>query len=235
MSIHEGTLKILMGRHRCDQSPGPAPPYTDVLFKQVVLALHYLHEEGIIHKDVKPDNILYDHKGANSQLAFYLTDFGLSKEQDFESAGECVVGSIPYMAPEVYQSQPHTGKSDMWSLGVMMLEVLGYFCMQEIDLEPREWRNRMSLLPNFQPNFSFELYQGPPISNTTWPNHLRWYGRVLALPKNKMIIHDCLIPLLKDDANDRFDTGRVIARFPSENPVRRYNLRNLAARQEFRL
>lgn len=95
---------------------------------QIVKALKYLRENGIIHRDLKPDNILISNTGK-----LKLTDFGLSflgmfnrqlpiDDQKIES--NSYVGTPDYVAPEIILARPHTFTCDLWSLGVIMYEML---------------------------------------------------------------------------------------------------------------
>lgn len=84
----------------------------------VLIALEYLHNSGVIHKDVKPENIVFDLKG----YAF-LTDFGASTIFHTENSGE-TSGTPGYMAPEVICRQNHSFVSDFFALGVILYEFM---------------------------------------------------------------------------------------------------------------
>src|SRR5262249_46521604 len=85
-------------------------------------ALHAAHLAGLIHRDVKPGNILLDRSG-NA----YLTDFGMAVREEEQPAQRCkVAGTMAYMSPEQICGDTHLmdGRADIYSLGVVLYELL---------------------------------------------------------------------------------------------------------------
>jgi serine/threonine protein kinase/predicted ATPase/DNA-binding SARP family transcriptional activator len=92
------------------------------LLDQIAGALDTAHRQGVVHRDVKPENILLDRDG-NA----YLSDFGIAKDLAHAAAAtdpEAVPGSLWYISPEQAQSQAVTPQSDLYSLGIVMHQVL---------------------------------------------------------------------------------------------------------------
>ncbi|XP_054423823.1 MAP/microtubule affinity-regulating kinase 4-like [Pteronotus mesoamericanus] len=89
------------------------------IFRQVVSAMQYCHQQGVVHRDLKPDNILIDGEG-NIRVA----DFGFARVfTNYELSTYC--GTISYMAPEILRSEIYDGpKADVWSLGVVLYRML---------------------------------------------------------------------------------------------------------------
>lgn len=90
---------------------------------QMLLAIHYLHNQGIVHRDLKLENFLYETK-KNDHLK--LIDFGFSKVWEPNTKMKLSCGTLAYVAPEVLEKS-YTSQCDMWSLGVVtFILVLGY-------------------------------------------------------------------------------------------------------------
>jgi len=112
------------------QNVGSLDEYsTRIYTKQIVNALSFLNSKGIIHRDLKPDNILITAEGK-----LKLTDFGLSEvgvvgrsfavSHDHIASEPSIVGTPDYISPEVLLSRPHSSSADIWSLGVIVYEML---------------------------------------------------------------------------------------------------------------
>ncbi len=90
------------------------------LGRDVAVALDYAHTHGILHRDVKPSNLLLDHEGN-----VWITDFGLAKHvesEDLTRSGD-IVGTLRYMAPEQFDGNTDR-RSDVYSLGLTLCEML---------------------------------------------------------------------------------------------------------------
>ncbi len=119
--VDGGTLKSRLDQL---QSRGQTLDVFDArhIFTQLASALSYAHDNGIIHRDVKPVNVLMDNLGRP-----ILSDFGIAKvlagtkELTRHGAG---VGTPEYMSPEQCQGGPVDGRADIYALGVMLFESL---------------------------------------------------------------------------------------------------------------
>lgn len=82
-------------------------------------ALRYVHRQGIIHRDVKPDNVLLDADGH-----VHLTDFNVASDYTPGRNLTSKSGTLAYLAPEVYSGQGYDVRADWWSLGVLFYECI---------------------------------------------------------------------------------------------------------------
>ena len=98
------------------------PPRTLAICAQVAKALDAAHAKGLVHRDVKPSNVLLDE---NEHV--YLADFGLTRrldEQGDQTAGGNSVGTPAYLAPEQIEGESVDGRTDVYALGCLLFECL---------------------------------------------------------------------------------------------------------------
>jgi len=125
----------------------------------MLLAVNYIHNHGIVHRDLKLENFLYEKQGSNH---LKLIDFGFSKVWDPNIKMRVSCGTLSYVAPEVLK-KAYTSKCDLWSLGVVVFILLvGYMPfagdeatqMKNITqgnckFKPDKWRNVSKEALNF--------------------------------------------------------------------------------------
>ena len=94
-----------------------------LIFKQLLEAFQVLNKYNIMHRDLKPDNIFF-HNGV-----IKLGDFGFCKNlNSADEMAKTMLGSPIYMAPEVLRGEIYSNKADIWSLGVVLYEMLFKHC-----------------------------------------------------------------------------------------------------------
>jgi serine/threonine-protein kinase len=164
-------------------SRGPLPPHEATrILREVAWALAYAHAQGVVHRDVKPANILLE-RGTERAM---VTDFGIARVT--QSGGETAVGEVlgtpEYMSPEQAAGETLDGRSDLYALGVV-----GFFALS-------------GTLPFTAPTAQAVLMQhltrpAPPVSTVA-----RAVPSALA-----RAVDTCL----QKDPNDRHATGEALA------------------------
>ena len=102
----------------------------DKILIQICGSLHEAHGRGIVHRDLKPDNVLLTDRGGQSDFVKVL-DFGIAKKGEAEDPSKAkltkqgmVLGTPPYMSPEQFSGKTLDLRSDIYSLGAMVFEML---------------------------------------------------------------------------------------------------------------
>jgi tRNA A-37 threonylcarbamoyl transferase component Bud32 len=115
-------LKLSLKERMRRQSPPIKPKEALHIIKEVARALSYAHQKGFVHRDVKPDNIMFRDDGA-----VVLVDFGIVKALNTETRltkTGYAIGTPEYMSPEQIKSPKIDGRADIYSLGVILFELL---------------------------------------------------------------------------------------------------------------
>jgi serine/threonine protein kinase len=123
-----------------------SPDVTRFYLAIIVLALRYLHSYNVVYRDLKPENLLLDHRGY-----LRITDFGFAKVVEDRTWTLC--GTPEYLAPEIIQSDGHGKAVDWWACGILCYEMLvGY--------------------PPFYDDNAFGIYEKILQGKINWPSHV---------------------------------------------------------------
>jgi len=143
---------------------------------EIVLALEYLHQQKIVYRDLKPENLLLDHKGH-----IKVTDFGFAKVVP-DNRTFTLCGTPEYLAPEVIKGKGHGTEVDWWALGILVFEMLAGF-------------------PPFYDENPFGIYEKILLGRISFPAHFDSSARDLV---KKLLASDRTRRLgnLKDGAAD---------------------------------
>ncbi|CAI4230430.1 unnamed protein product [Auanema sp. JU1783] len=166
---------------------------------EVAIALDYLHQNNIIHRDVKPENILLDEQGHA-----HLTDLNLATQLEEDKLATSFSGTRPYMAPEIFQCvlnivDGYDKRVDWWSLGITFYEMMRGRTTYEFNAQHTP---EQTLLIIEQSTVAFPAH---------WPNDLiSFLKQMICLdPENRIT---CLQHIKEHPYTSRIDFEWVLAR-----------------------
>uniref|UniRef100_A0A8C7QR10 Inhibitor of nuclear factor kappa-B kinase subunit alpha n=1 Tax=Oncorhynchus mykiss TaxID=8022 RepID=A0A8C7QR10_ONCMY len=107
------------------------------LLSHVGSGIQYLHENKIIHRDLKPENIVLQETSGK------IIDLGYAKDLDQGSLCTSFVGTLQYLAPELFENKPYTVSVDYWSFGTMIFECTCGFRPFLHNMQPVQWTNKV--------------------------------------------------------------------------------------------
>ncbi|KAM4609563.1 inhibitor of nuclear factor kappa-B kinase subunit alpha [Discoglossus pictus] len=111
------------------------------LLSDIGSGIQYLHENRIIHRDLKPENIVLQE--CNGKVVHKIIDLGYAKDLDQGSLCTSFVGTLQYLAPELFENKPYTVTVDYWSLGTMVFECIAGYRPFLHNMQPFTWHEKI--------------------------------------------------------------------------------------------
>lgn len=151
------------------------------IVRQIAQALDYAHQAGVVHRDIKPANVMYDRKTGSVKV----TDFGIARITDSSKTKTgMVLGTPSFMSPEQLAGKHIDGRSDLFSLGVMLYQMLtGY----------------LPFVGDSMAELMYRITHQPP----TDPRNYN--------PKIPAVVIKIIMKALEKNADERFQTGAKMA------------------------
>uniref|UniRef100_H3DGJ8 Inhibitor of nuclear factor kappa-B kinase subunit alpha n=1 Tax=Tetraodon nigroviridis TaxID=99883 RepID=H3DGJ8_TETNG len=111
------------------------------LLSDIGSGVQYLHDNKIIHRDIKPENIVLQEN--DGKLVHKLIDLGYAKDLDQGSLCTSFVGTLQYLAPELFENKPYTVTVDYWSFGTVIFECICGFRPFLHHMQPVQWTSKV--------------------------------------------------------------------------------------------
>ena len=178
-------------------------------FIQVINAVYYLHQNNIIHRDIKPENILISENDS-----IKLCDFGWAKELTLENTST-FCGTAEYMAPEIVTKENYAFEVDIWSLGILLYEMI-------FGHSPFEGNNMNNIMLNIKEH---ELIYDKPISKEckNLIERLLESNQQKRLKFKDIFEHDFIKKYNKNKANGFMNTENDLKSLKKINTLKKQN------------
>ncbi|KAJ6661716.1 hypothetical protein lerEdw1_013238, partial [Lerista edwardsae] len=111
------------------------------LLSDIGSGIQYLHENRIIHRDLKPENIVLQDEGG--KIIYKIIDLGYAKDLDQGTLCTSFVGTLQYLAPELFDNKPYTTTVDFWSFGTVVFECIAGFRPFLHNQQPFTWHEKI--------------------------------------------------------------------------------------------
>jgi RAC serine/threonine-protein kinase len=188
---------------------------------EIVLGLEYLHKQGIIYRDLKPENLLLTGDGH-----ICMTDFGISKEgldcKDSRTATFC--GTPEYLAPEVLEGKGYGKEVDWWSFGTLMFEMftgLPPFYSEDVQLMYSKIMNAKLKFPSNIPADAVSLIEGllerSPAKRLADPDAIKAHPYFATIDWDKLAAKELTPPYIPNIKNGVLDTSQIDPSFLQED------------------
>jgi eukaryotic-like serine/threonine-protein kinase len=117
---HGVSLKELIAR----EAPFEPKRAIDIT-RQMLVAARFAHRRGVVHRDLKPQNVIIDSEDSDEDFNVKVADFGIARAGSSEiTEVGAIMGTAQYLSPEQAQGKPVTGASDLYSIGIVLYEML---------------------------------------------------------------------------------------------------------------
>jgi hypothetical protein len=201
----ERTLLDVIRESKYRGLPGPL---LDSTLRDVVMELHRAHSQGMIHRDLKPENVMYDREGRA-----HVIDWGMSRwamDGDGSEAGQGPwtpgMSTIWYRAPELFTGDDYGPAVDMWSLGVMFVEMLTGRCPFRGKTELAQIRNFVEVL-GLPPPDGLDRWPFPERSRKQEPDRTHTWAVASSRIRSRVGAADLINRLIRWDPASRMSSA----------------------------